>query len=313
MSKEPFNDYTKSDYYNGGATEGYLADPRYFVLDTEEYQSLLNNSGKTCAPQNTINDGRVYSDEFWKQDGSYYAGVVDDYLANQRYFVLDTEEYQAIVKGCDGSEPIRPKSNEIWYTGEYYDMQAAIDYVSNEDGWAEPYIGPKLLSNEFDGEKWVLTFDGPITNIGNVYNEDEYQSYSYPIFITEGSIECNVTSVTLPDSVTEVQYGFQSCANLLVVDLGNSITSIGNNAFNGCSSLASVTIPNSVTSIGVSAFGGCSSLTSVTCQAITPPTIGQNTWYGVGKTIPVYVPSESVDDYKAAQYWSEFTNIQEIS
>lgn len=157
--------------------------------------------------------------------------------------------------------PGGPKNNEIWYTGEYYDMQAAIDYISNSDyGWGEPYIGPNLLSNEFDGEKWILTFDGPITHIGDIVDEEE-NWYSYPMFITEydekeqeHSIECNVTSVILPDSVTEIQDGFQSCDNLTAVDLGNGIVSIGDFAFYGCTGLTSITIPNSVTSIGLNAF-----------------------------------------------------------
>jgi len=37
-----------------------------------------------------------------------------------------------------------------------------------------------------------------------------------------------------------------------VVNIGNSVTSIGESAFRGCSGLTSVTIPNSVTSIGQS-------------------------------------------------------------
>ncbi len=67
------------------------------------------------------------------------------------------------------------------------------------------------------------------------------------------------------------------------------------------------------TSIGDYAFSSCSSLTAITCEAITPPTIGGDyTFYNVNKTIPLYVPAESVESYKAADYWKEFTNIQAI-
>lgn len=46
-------------------------------------------------------------------------------------------------------------------------------------------------------------------------------------------------------------------------DIGNTVTSIGEDAFDTCTGLTSVTMPN-VTSIGYYAFATCSSLTSVT-------------------------------------------------
>jgi hypothetical protein len=74
-----------------------------------------------------------------------------------------------------------------------------------------------------------------------------------------------------------------------------------------------VEIGNSVTSIGDYAFGSCSSLTSITCRAINPPNINSYTFNTVSKSIPLYVPAESVEAYKSANYWKEFTNIQAIN
>ena len=50
---------------------------------------------------------------------------------------------------------------------------------------------------------------------------------------------------------------------LTSVTIGNSVTSIGNNAFEHCKGLTSITIPNSVTSIGDDAFYGCSGLEGI--------------------------------------------------
>ena len=74
----------------------------------------------------------------------------------------------------------------------------------------------------------------------------------------------SLTSVTIPNSVTEIEEStFSGCSSLTSVTIPNSVTRIGGNAFWGCSSLTSVTIPNSVTRIGGGAFCGCSSLTSI--------------------------------------------------
>jgi hypothetical protein len=72
-----------------------------------------------------------------------------------------------------------------------------------------------------------------------------------------------------------------------------------------------------VTKIGSDAFWGCSSLTSITCKNTTPPILieyeGENyTFFYVDKSIPLYVPAESVEAYNNTKYWKEFTNIQAI-
>ena len=53
------------------------------------------------------------------------------------------------------------------------------------------------------------------------------------------------------------------------------------------------------------AFGSCSGLTSITIEATTPPTIGTNAFYRTNDC-PIYVPSGSVNDYKAV--WSSYSS-----
>ena len=70
-----------------------------------------------------------------------------------------------------------------------------------------------------------------------------------------------LTSVTIPDSVVELQgfqgYGvFYRCTSLQSVKLSNNLEVIGNYTFNSCSSLQEITIPASVASIEQNAFSG---------------------------------------------------------
>ena len=105
--------------------------------------------------------------------------------------------------------------------------------------------------------------------------------------------ECiNLTSVTIPDSVTSIgPEAFAKCESLTSIKLPDSVTSIGDKVFLGCTALTSITIPKSVTSIGTGAFFDCTALTSATlgnsvtsigtgafldCTALTSVTLGNS-------------------------------------
>jgi hypothetical protein len=72
--------------------------------------------------------------------------------------------------------------------------------------------------------------------------------------------------------------------------------------FQGCTKITShhvATLNNSVNT-----FQNNSSCGSFTIDAETPPTISSSTITGLKADCIIYVPSASVDAYKAKQYWS---------
>ena len=75
----------------------------------------------------------------------------------------------------------------------------------------------------------------------------------------------SIEKIEIGSSVTSIgDYAFNYCYSLVSITIPNGVTSIANNAFNYCYSLSSITIPDSVTSIGDYAFYNCYSLSSIT-------------------------------------------------
>ena len=76
--------------------------------------------------------------------------------------------------------------------------------------------------------------------------------------------QSGLTSIRIPDSVTEIDKGaFDGCKNLSSVTLPSGLTQIGDSMFSSCESLTSIQIPDGVTTIGSWAFSG-TSLTELT-------------------------------------------------
>ena len=81
-------------------------------------------------------------------------------------------------------------------------------------------------------------------------------------------------------------------------------------AFYNCTSLASVNIGESVTTIGEGAFYDCDAITSVTCLAKECPVYDSRVdMFSVYKTATLYVPKQSIDAYKTTDPWSNFVNV----
>ena len=114
-------------------------------------------------------------------------------------------------------------------------------------------------------------FDG-CTGLMSIYVDKDNQVYAsvdgvlYNKNITT-LIRCpeGKALIEIPNSVTSIGYeAFYGCTGLTSIEIPNSVIEIGDRAFAGCTGLIRFEIPNSVTSIGDYAFQSCSSLKSIT-------------------------------------------------
>lgn len=116
----------------------------------------------------------------------------------------------------------------------------------------------------------------------------------------------SLTSFTIPSGVNTIGINaFRGCGISSVV-IPDSVISIGDSSFEGCRYLTSVTIPTSVKSIGYGAFLGSSNLSVVNVLPDSPPVAGGSMFSD--NDITIYVPAQSVDAYKSADYWKDYAS-----
>ena len=103
-------------------------------------------------------------------------------------------------------------------------------------------------------------------NAASVVIPDKAESYKVTVIGAEAFWgNKTMTSVTIPDTVTKIEYAaFNECTSLTSIVIPSSMKTIGEAAFWYCTGLKSAVIPSSVTTFGKDAFKGCTSLTAYT-------------------------------------------------
>ena len=91
------------------------------------------------------------------------------------------------------------------------------------------------------------------------------------------------------------------------------LETIGRMTFSSCRAIETITIPSTVKAIELMAFYGCTGIKEITSLNTVPPTCATDGMFEDFLTATLHVPATSVDDYKAATSWKEFTNIEGIT
>lgn len=111
------------------------------------------------------------------------------------------------------------------------------------------------------------------------------------------------------------QYLFQNCSNLSEIifpkDSECSLTNFSSGTFRGCSSLKEISIPATIKSLDPQVFYLCSNLKTIYCKTGIPSWSTTETFGSQFFSATIYVPIGSVDNYKTAAGWCNFSKIIE--
>ena len=175
------------------------------------------------------------------------------------------------------------------------DLNYTARFSYNPVNPADPAVN---MFNPGTGEMVIDRFaTGALTNAVSTLLSDSYAYSDIQSFVVNGVVD---------GSDFGVMSRMSNCATL---DLSrvNGITEIPSYAFNSTTVLTELSLPSCISSIGRYAFLGCGNLSVITCLAVIPPTISYGAFQGVDNSVVIKVPSQSVDLYKNAPGWKDFT------
>ena len=190
--------------------------------------------------------------------------------------------------------------NGIYYLRTDNENASVVSKNNKRNSYRGDVVIPEMVN--FDGEDLKVT---AIANSAFQYCSN-LTSVTIPSSVTaiggRAFAKSGIKNIVIPNSVTEIgPYAFAE-SSLNNITLSNNITEIKNGTFGACS-LGSITIPDKVTCIGDSAFYMCRSLRSITIpNSVTKIGLLAFTYSSLGSvTIPNSVTDIGVMAFAASE------------
>lgn len=280
----PANDVTITGSFTKGA---YTL---IYILDGEVYKTVSYDFGTTIKPEDApAKEGYTFSgwSEMPTTMPAYNVTITGSFIANKYKltYIVDDDVYKTyeiefgatiipepapIKEGCTflgwSHIPSTMPNHDITIVGAFADESIIYGSILKNNGILYKIVDDYVLVARQD-----KNLSGNIVIPESISCEDR----NYPV---KGFVDPTNLTAWSSNTVTTEGGAFQDCQITSIV-VPSSITEIAAGAFSGCSKLSSVTLPNNLESIGAASFAGCTAL-----EALSIPdgvkNFGSNSKYG---------------------------------
>lgn len=337
---------TVKDCHNDTATATIIQDKTYerwvdtsdYICDgTTSYVKQQRYTGTTSSNINTLtqeykmgakiadNDPRCETYETkWEESSYFYCIDGDKWSFEEEYKRPQGGTWQktgntrlktmveASSSFCNENVEYKWELTDRWqcYDGEtptpQYRTTSGTPYCEGYDKYVDVY---SQVSYD-GGETWTTTattstlVEAQSTDCGYVPPTTAFKFLAHYSDSSTYSAACDATSAV---TTADTNAHSTSYTAMTSAEIGDCVVTIGQQAFYYFTSLTSITIGSSVTTIEPVAFNSCENLESITCLATAPPTLGVMA-LNITNDCPIYVPSASVNAYKSASGWSNYSS-----
>ncbi len=170
--------------------------------------------------------------------------------------------------------------------------------------------------NVSPGNKRYISYDGVL------YNKAKDTLCAYPIgrpdtifqipngvryiYAYSFSYSRNLHRIEFPESLKSTGGSCFLYSSLTEAVFPDNMDTIQHRAFLNCQNLREVTFGANLKYIDEWILSDCDNLERITSRSSVPPTLREHIIDSRQRTVPVYVPCESLDAYRNAPFWSDF-------